>query len=299
MTRLAEGPFPVLDSDLLRTFVAIADTGSFRKAAQQVFRTPSAVSMQIKKLEEIVGRELFVRAGRGVGLTPDGEALLGYGRRILKLNEEAVARFLAPSVEGVTRFGAPDDFGTRFLPGILSRFAASHPAVDVEVFLEESVSLLRRLESGDLDLTLVTTAKSEVLRGTNEIVFTEPLVWAGLKGGVAWEREPLPLALAAHGCPWRAAALNALDRMSTPYRVSYTCPHSAGQEAALLSDLAIAPVPASLIRPPFQRLGSGEGLPPLGDYHIVLCRRPDLGPAGQALAAHIEDSFRNEPRRAH
>ena len=95
MTRLAKGPFPVLDSDLLRTLVAIADTGSFRKAAQQVFRTPSAVSMQIKKLETIVGRELFVRAGRGVGLTPDGEALLGYGRRILKLNEEAVARFLA------------------------------------------------------------------------------------------------------------------------------------------------------------------------------------------------------------
>src|ERR671916_535781 len=122
-----------LDVDLLRTLVAIADTGSFNRAARAVFRTPSAVSMQMKKLEEQVGRPLFAKDGRSVILTPDGEALVGYGRRILKLTQEALQRFRAPEIEGTIRLGTPDDYAGRFLPDILARFAASHPQVEVDV----------------------------------------------------------------------------------------------------------------------------------------------------------------------
>ena len=126
-------PLPLLDSDLVRTFVAIAETGSFTRAARQVFRTPGALSMQIKRLEETLGKTLFVRDARQVRLTPEGEVLLSFGRRLLKLNEEAVAQFLAPSLEGRVRFGTPDDVGTRLLPGVLAQFARSHPAVQVDV----------------------------------------------------------------------------------------------------------------------------------------------------------------------
>lgn len=283
--------FPILDTELLRTFVAIAETGSFRAAAKRVFRTPSAVSMQIKKLEETLGRPLFLRDGRQVTMTADGEILLGYGRRMLKLNDEAVGRFVVPSVEGCVRLGAPDDFGTRFLPNILARFAAVYGAVDVEVLLEPSAVLLERLDEGGLDLTLIITNQGERPKHDGEILFGEALVWAGLRGGIAWEREPLPLALATHGCPWRHAALNALDRAGTPYRIAYGSPHCAGQQAAMLADLAIAPFPASLVEPPFRRLGPDEGLPSLPNYQILLVKRADLGPAGEALAADVKASF--------
>lgn len=283
--------FPILDTDLLRTFVAIAETGSFRAAAKQVYRTPSAVSMQIKKLEDTLGRSLFRRDGRRVTMTADGETLLGYSRRMLKLNNEVVARFVVPAVEGCVRLGAPDDFGTRFLPNILARFAAVHGAVDVEVMLEPSETLLERLDEGELDLTLITANQGQRPKREGQILFAEPLIWAGLRGGVAWEREPLPLALATQGCPWRQAALNALDLTSRSYRIAYGSPHCAGQQAAMLADLAIAPFPASLIDPPFRRLGESEGLPSLPNYQILLVKRTNLGPAGETLAAEVEASF--------
>ena len=291
MDQHANTAFPILDTELLRTFVAIAETGSFRAAAKRVFRTPSAVSMQIKKLEDTLGRSLFLRDGRQVTMTADGETLLGFARRMLKLNDEAVARFVTPAIEGCVRLGAPDDFGTRFLPNILARFAAVYAAVDVEVRLEPSETLLERLDDGGLDLTLITANRGETPKREGEVLFTEPLVWTGLRGGVAWEREPLPLALATHGCPWRLAALNALDRAGRFYRIAYGSPHCAGQQAAMLADLAIAPFPASLIEPPFRRLGESEGLPDLPDYEILLVRRPDLGPAGEALATEVKASF--------
>ncbi len=293
------GSLPILDTDLLRTFVAIAETGSFRAAARRVYRTPSAVSMQIKKLEETLGRSLFLREGRQVTITADGETLLGYGRRMLKLNEEALARFVKPSIEGCVRLGAPDDFGTRFLPNILARFAAVHHAVDVEVLLEPSEVLLQRLDDGALELTLITANEGESPKRQGEVLFTEPLVWTGLRGGVAWEREPLPLALATHGCPWRHAALNALDGTGKAYRVAYGSPHCAGQQAAMLADLAIAPFPKSLIEPPFRSLDESDGLPRLPNYQILLVKRPDLGPASEALVADVKASFADMAKGQH
>lgn len=294
---LASGPtYPVLDNELLRTFVAIVETGSFRRAAQRVYRTPSAVSMQIKKLEDTLGRALFRRDAQRVSLTPDGEALLGYGRRMLRLNDEALGRFLGPTVSGLVRLGAPDDFGTRFLPGILARFAATHPTVEVEVVLEPSIDLLARLERGELDLTLVTTGGGNGLNDSGAIVFTEPLVWAGLKGGMAWEREPLPLALSGQGCAWRGAALERLEQAGRRYRIAYSSPHCSGQQAAILADLAIAPFPASLVKAPFRRLGAAENLPPLGNYHIALQRRVDASSAAEVLAVQVEESFREQAR---
>ena len=283
---------PLLDTDTLRTFVAIAENGSFTRAAHQVFRTPSALSMQIKRLEETLGQSLFIREARRVSLTPEGEVLLGYGRRLLKLNEEAVGRFLAPSLEGSVRLGTPDDVGTRVLPQVLTRFARSHPAVQVNVNAGRSVALLKRLDDGELDLALVTLGHSDLSAKRGEVVHTEPLVWAGRDGGVAVQRSPLPLSLANHGCAWREMALGALDKAEISYRVAYNSEHCAGQEAAMLADLAVAPFPASLVQPPLRVLGPENGLPALGDYQIALVRRDGSGPAAEALAEQVVQTFR-------
>ncbi|MCG2579291.1 MAG: LysR substrate-binding domain-containing protein [Marinobacter sp.] len=279
---------PLLDTDVLRTFVAIAECGSFTRAAKQVFRTPSALSMQIKRLEEILGHVLFVREARHVRLTPEGEVLLGYGRRLLRLNEEAIQQFLTPTLEGRVSLGTSDDVGNRILPGVLAQFARSYPAVQVDVVVGSSKQHLERLDSGELDIALITIGnQGQEMRG--EVVHTEPLVWAGREGGIAANRSPLPVALASHGCVWRRTALRALDEAGMAYRVAYTCDNCFGQEAAMIADLAVAPFPLSLVRPPLRKLDR-EGLPALGDYQIALVRGA-ISPVHDALAGHVKEAF--------
>lgn len=279
---------PLLDTDVLRTFVAIAECGSFTRAAKQVFRTPSALSMQIKRLEEILGHVLFVREARHVRLTPEGEVLLGYGRRLLRLNEEAIQQFLTPTLEGRVSLGTSDDVGNRILPGVLAQFARSYPAVQVDVVVGSSKQHLERLDTGELDLALITIGnQGQEMRG--EVVHTEPLVWAGREGGIAANRSPLPLALASHGCVWRRTALRSLDEAGMAYRVAYTCDNCSGQEAAMFADLAVAPFPLSLVRPPLRKLDR-EGLPALGDYQIALVRGA-TSPVHDALAGHVKEAF--------
>lgn len=280
---------PLLDSEVLRTFVTIAESGSFTRAAQQLFRTPSALSMQIKRLEETLGQTLFVREARHVRLTAEGEVLLGYGRRLLKLNAEAVNQFLAPTLEGRVGLGITDDVVGRILPTVLAQFARSHPAVQVDVVVGRSKDLLARLDEGELDLALVMAGEpGQTARG--EVVHSEPLVWAGREDGVAAQRTPLPVTLAQQGCAWRRIALNALDHAGINYRIAYSCDHCAGQEAAMLADLAVTAFPKSLIRPPLKRLNN-ELLPTLGDYQVALVKRAGSGDASEVLAERVVEAF--------
>lgn len=281
---------PLLESDVLRIFVAIAETNSFSRAAKQVFRTTSAVSMQIKRLEEMLETQLFVREARRVSLTREGETLLRYSRRLLKLNEDAVSEFLRPSLSGTVKFGTPDDIGTRILPGVLADFARSHPAVQVDVVVGSSQTMMERIESGEIDLALITSG-SEGQAGHGSVVHTEPLVWAQRAGGTAIERSPLPVAFASPGCIWRATALAALDRAGIPYRVAYTSEHCAGQQAAMEADLAVAPFPLGLIRKPIRQVPESAGLPPLGHYQIEMLTGAQRGDVVDALAGHITRAF--------
>lgn len=281
---------PLLDSEVLRTFVTIAESGSFTRAAQQLFRTPSALSMQIKRLEETLGQTLFVREARYVRLTTEGEVLLGYGRRLLKLNGEAVTQFLAPTIEGRVGLGITDDVVGRILPNVLAQFARSHPAVQVDVVVGRSQDLLARLDEGELDLALVMGGEpGQAARG--DVVHSEPLVWAGREDGVAVERTPLPVTLAQQGCAWRRIALNALDHAGVNYRIAYSCDHCAGQEAAMLADLAVTAFPKSLIRPPLKRLNN-DVLPPLGDYQVFLVKRAGSSDASEVLAERVVEALR-------
>jgi len=283
---------PLLDTDVLRSFVAIAEHGSFTRAARAVFRTPSALSMQIKRLETMLGESLFIREARRVQLTAHGELLLRYARQLLQLNAEAVACFLSPALEGTVRIGTPDDVGTRVLPQVLGEFARSHPAVQVDVMTGASGPLIQRLDAGEIDLALVAAGSRDVEPERGEIVHTEPLVWAARSEGMARLREPLPVALAEHGCAWRALAVTALDRAGRPYRVAYSSEHSAGQRAAVLADLAVAPFPRSLADSPLLELVDDPQLPALADTHVALIIGGHCPDAGRELARHVTDAFR-------
>lgn len=282
---------PLLESDVLRTFVAIAESGSFTRAAGQIYRSTSAVSMQIKRLEETLGHSLFVREARQVRLTPAGETLLGYARRLLKINEEAVAQFRQPTLQGRVRFGTPADVGTRILPGLLALFARSHPGVEVDVSVARSIDMIERIDAGELDLALVTVGNLGQDDSRGEPVHSEALVWAGRSGGIAALRSPLPLALASPDCAWRRQALDALDRIGRHYRIAYSSEQTSGQEAAMIADLAIAPYPASLLRPPLQCLDGQYGLPQLGDYRINLMRGSNRSEAVDILAEQVIAAF--------
>lgn len=282
-------PLPLLDLDVLRTFVAIAETGSFTTAATAVFRTPSAVSMQIKKLEDILGRAVFVRDARSVTLTTDGEMLLGYARRLLAINREAVSKFIIPDIVGVVRLGSPDDYGERILPHVLKRFAQTHPSIAVDVTIDQSGNLRRRMDDRSLDITLVTNSYRNITGA--EVLLTEPIVWAGAKGGCAHLREPLPVSIWEEGCAWRAGALEALGREGRNYRVAYMSAHTAGQRAAIMADLAVAPLPKSFLGQDMIELTAKHGMPEIGSYKLAMIVPPDASAPVKAVADHIRATF--------
>ena len=291
MNALSAPKIPLLELDLLNTLVAIAETGSFSAAAQAVFRTPSAISMQVKRMEDLLGKPVFVRDSRSVSLTADGAFLLEHARRMLAMNREAVARFVQPDLKGVVRLGATDDVAERFLPPMLRRFADSHPGVTVNVAVADSVGLREDLNAGRLDIALVV-GKAENDNGfAAEILMTEQLVWAACRGGTAASREPLPVSVWEEGCAWRIAGLDGLDAQKRPWRIAFQSAHISGQKAAILADLAVAPLPAATLGGDIVEAPVKYGLPRLPKYALGLVVRTDPTPAIEAAADHLRASF--------
>lgn len=291
VTQIPKSQVPLVELDLLRTLVAIAETGNFSAAAEAVFRTPSAVSMQVKKVEDIVGRPVFNRDSRSVSLTPEGELLLEHGRRLLALNNELIAQFITPDVAGVVRLGATDDISERTLPELLRRFSRSHCCVTVDVVVDTSSGLEKRIQKGELDLALITCNPNSKLSKGKEIVFRERLTWAGAQNGIAHEKTPLPISVWEEGCSWRESALSSLDAAKRDYRVAFMSAHISGQRAAILADLVVAPIPASACVNGIIELSKKENLPPLADYAIGMLIAKKPGPAALAAAQHLRDSF--------
>lgn len=280
-----------LDLDLLRTFVAIVDAGGFTSAAQQVHRTQSAVSMQVRRLEVALDRTLFQREGRGVQLTPDGEALLGYARRLLKLHDEALAVLSRPDLTGLVRLGTPDDYVGRFLPDILVRFARAFPRVQVEVHCEPSVNLRRLLADDRLDLALITSTPGAE---TGEVLRREPTVWATAERHLAHEDDPLPLALFQSGCPFRDWALAGLQERGRPYRIAYTSASLTGILAAVTAGLAVTVLSRSILPAEVRPLRAEEGFPPLPPASITLHRGHAVSAVAEGLAGYLREGFAAE-----
>ena len=281
----------LLDIDQLRSFIAIADTGTFTRAADAVHKTQSAVSMQIKKLEETVGRPLFERDGRASRLTDEGERLLDYARRIVRLSGEALASFAEAELAGRVRLGLPDDYAERYLPEILARFSQSNPRVEVTVVCEPTPMLMERIENADLDLAIITQVNS---RSSVSVIRRERLLWVTSSRHATHEQSPLPLALGRTFCTWRQAATAALDARAKPYRVLYSSWNSTAVGAAVLAGLAVSVLPESALRPGMRVLGPADDFPTLPSCKIALVRnRADPSPLSDALAGHIISSLDN------
>ena len=260
-----------LDLTLLQAFTAVIDSGSFTLAARYLCRTQSAVSMQIRKLEETAGRALLQPDRRNIRLTEEGEVLLDYARRMLRLNEDALVAMDQPFAEGHVRLGMPDDYAEYFLPEVLARFAHAYPRVQLEVIGALSGELLDRVEAGTLDVALITRQSN---RPAGKILRRERLVWAGSRQRQVHAESPLPLALFPEGCVFRAHALAALDARAIPWRIAYTSQSFAGGKLAVSGGLALTVMAQSMVPPEWRTFGTEDGLPALPEYEIALHKAP-------------------------
>ena len=283
----------LLDTDQLRSFIAIADTGTFTRAAEAVHKTQSAVSMQIKRLEEVVGRPLFERDGRASRLTDEGERLLDYARRIVRLSNEALASFAETELAGRVRLGLPDDYAERYLPEILARFSQSNPRVEVTVVCEPTPMLMERIEHADIDLAIITHVSS---RGSASVIRRERLLWvtsgaahdarAGARAAGA-RADLLHVAAGRDGRARRA-------RQGLPSSVFLVEFDGCGGRP-LLAGLAVSVLPESALRSGMRVLGAGGRLP----HAAVLQNRAGPQPRGSfAALRRAGGSHRVQPRQS-
>jgi DNA-binding transcriptional LysR family regulator len=261
-------PYP-LDLDLLRTFVAVVESGNFSSAAPRVGRSQSAVSMQMQRLEQELGRSLLVRMPRTVIPNAAGNDLLIYARRLLKLSDEARASVSRPDEAGTVRLGVPDDYAAFLLPPVLARFAEDYPRVNVELVCEPSRLLVPAIDEGRIDLAIVTRLASQSF----EVLRREPFVWVAASSHVAWSLDPLPVALFEPGCAARMNVIDALSTAGRAYRSTYSSASLLGLCAAVQAGLAVAGLAASSVPATLTVIGAAEGLPPMQPLDMSLIRR--------------------------
>lgn len=257
-----------LQIDWLKCFVAVVDAGSLSGAAPEVHRSQSAVSMQIKKLEGALACQLLVRGPRQLQLTPEGQILLSYARRMLDLHNEAHFALHGEDLSGRVRLGVPDDYAAKYLTPVLKRFASRHGNVEIELICEQSTSLIPRVVRGDLDLALVS--RDNPRRGT--LLFHEPMVWVGSPQFEVWRRDPLPIAVYEDTSLARRSAINSLAMQGRRYKVVYNSSSLAGQIAAVDSGLAVAVLTQCSAPGHLQILGSEHGLGPLEPMEVAVYR---------------------------
>jgi len=273
----------MLDFELLRAFVAVADCGGFHRAAERLNLTQSTVSQQIKRLELETERPLFRRTTRSVALTDDGEMLLGDARRLLQLEEAARQRLASPRLSGTARLGVVEEVAEGSLPSALARFTALHPGVKLEVQIDVSAELIEQLNAGRLD---VVFAKRPLGTSKGRLVWREPLVWAAVDTFDLIPGAALPLALYRERSVSREAALAALQDGELTWEIVYTSPSLTGVRAAALAGLAITPLPVSAVIAGLRILDAEEGLPRLPDLEFAIYEmaRPDNAAAALAAA---------------
>lgn len=277
-----------LDIELLQTLIAIAATGSFAMAAKSVHRTQSAVSMQMKRLEETVGQALFEKQGRRAVLTPQGENLLLYARRIMKLQDEALATFHSPDITGEVQLGVQDDYVMRLVPPILARFADRYPNVHIRLDTRSSTQLIAATAQGELDFSLVNTVRSEA---KHESLVSEPLVWVTSPKHLVHEMRPLPVAAEAN-CLWGKWAQQALDEANTHYRIAYTTFSYGGISAIVEAGLAVSIMSRSSVPENLQVLTKVDGFPELPITTIgLVVKNSALSPAAAKLADMMRQEF--------
>jgi DNA-binding transcriptional LysR family regulator len=278
----------ILESDLLRTFLTVARHGNVTRGAEALHRTQSAVSIQVKRLEECLAVTLFRREPRGVSLTEAGERLWLAAERIVNDLDQTVRTFRADPIGGLVRVGIPDEYGTDVLPTILADFTARFPAVEVFVQCGFSVDFPDAVKRGELDLAVFADARGTAL---SDKLIQDPTVWVASRQYECRDQEPVPLALFERACWWRDMAIEALEEAGQQYRIVFSSESVAGIKAAIATGLAVGVLARSTVESSTHILDEQHGFPRLPDSVLRLRRGRDNSPAIGAMAAAIETGF--------
>ncbi|HEY9095714.1 MAG TPA: LysR family transcriptional regulator [Hydrogenophaga sp.] len=279
--------FHDLQLDWVRAFVAVVDAGSLTAAAPLVHRSQSALSMQLKKLEEAVGRPVLSRGPRHLELTPTGAELLGHARRLLEVHAQAQAAMHGPALTGRVSMGVPDDYVATYMTPVLRSFAMHHARVEITLVCEQSTELVPKVSRGEIDLALISRDRAN--RGT--LLFREPLVWVGTQQHEAWRRTPLPVAAYEPGSAVRRHTLAALASHRRDHRVVYNSASLTGQLAAVESGLAVAVLTRCSVPPGMMQLQGRHGLPDLPSLEVAVLRSKTTA-RSDAVSALFEEVLR-------
>ncbi|MEM7224311.1 MAG: LysR substrate-binding domain-containing protein [Pseudomonadota bacterium] len=275
-----------LPSDLLRTFVTVIDLGGYTRAAQVLGRSQPAISLQMQRLEGLIGTKLVIRSGREITLTEGGQALAQYARQILRLNDEAVAYFTDPTAIGILRVGLPTDFSVEFLQEALSAFAAEHQDVLLEVHCGLSRELLERLQRDQLDIIVALSNDGE-----NQYLvrsWRESPIWVSGEQAEAHRKSPVPLAAHPDGCEYRERMISALGRCQRDWRIAFTSPGISALQRAVRAGLGVTALTRKTLLDDMRVLGEADGYPALEDIHIGLFyKHARLSDAGLMLVNRL------------
>lgn len=275
-----------MDEFTLHCFLAVVETGSFTKAALKVKRTQSAITQQITKLEQTLGKRVFTR-GKQIKLTHDGELFLPYANKILALHLEVVDRFKHPELEGEIFFGLPEDFAAMFLSDVLTDFSMLHPRILMNVECDLTLNLFNRFKKGAFDMVLVKMSRPEDFPYGVE-VWSEPLEWIGKPDYIKSldKKKPIQLVLSPEPCVYRASALKALEQAGMSWRIAFISPSYAGITAAVNAGMGVTALPRTMI-PEKLEIIQGKRLPALSDIHVSLLKQTDTDKCLQSLEEFI------------
>lgn len=262
------------DALTLECFLAVTETGSFTRAADKVTRTQSAVSQQIAKLENQVGKSLFIR-GKKLTLTSDGEILLTYARKIVQLNRDAMDRFKQPELQGEVRFGLPEDFASVFLSEVLTEYAALHPRILLNIECDLTLNLFERFKKKEFDLVLIKMNKPEDFPSGMD-VWSETLEWVGNPELFELDNDQsVPLVLSPQPCVYRARAINSLEKKNKKWRIVFSSHSYAGTIAAVRAGMGLTVLPRNMIPSYLEIIKKNTNIPNLDDTHISLLKHHD------------------------
>ncbi|HKM98699.1 MAG TPA: transcriptional regulator LrhA [Buttiauxella sp.] len=284
----ANRPILNLDLDLLRTFVAVADLNTFAAAAVAVCRTQSAVSQQMQRLEQLVGKELFARHGRNKLLTEHGIQLLGYARKILRFNDEACTSLMFSNLQGVLTIGASDETADTILPFLLNRISSVYPKLALDVRVKRNPLTLEMLNQQEVDL-VVTTSKPTNFETI--VLRTSPTLWYCAADYVFQKGETVPLIVLDNPSPYRDMMLEQLNTARIPWRIAYVASTLSSVRAAVKAGLGITSRPVEMMSPELRVLGISDGLPFMPDTQYMLCRNLQTSnELAQAIFSTLENS---------
>lgn len=282
--------YPPLESDMLKIFLAVATAENVTRAAERIGRTQSAVSMQVKRLEEAAGAPLFERGPRGMVLNERGRRLLPYARRIAGLIEDATAAVRTAPLDGPVRVGIPEEYSQTILPQVMAAFAEMHPATDVTVMCGYSAQQMRALEADELDLAVIFDWNAVT---DGEVIAADPTVWTASVLHDRHLERPVPIAVYWNSNWCRDFAIRSLEQHAISYRVAFSCDTSGGLRSAAASGLAVVPLARSNIPPGVRELTQADGFPIIDSTRVVLKRnRRRGGPAVDGMAEMIRAAFR-------